>query len=139
MTVSTPTETAIQMAFHNEVGLWGEQMACDYLVSQGYALMERNAKIHRIEIDIIACKADAICFVEVKTRSSDETDPVYAVDDRKMKRMCRAANDYINSHDLHLTPQIDIITVIGDPLSGIRRIEHYPDCYLPTPVTAKIG
>lgn len=127
------------MAFHNEVGRWGEQAACDYLVTQGYTLMERNCKIHRIEIDIIACKADTICFIEVKTRSSDEIDPVYAIDDRKMKRMCRAANNYVNAHDLHLNPQIDIITVIGNPVSGILRIEHYPDCYLPSPVTAKIG
>lgn len=127
------------MAYHNEVGRWGEQVACDHLVSQGYAIMERNCKIHRIEIDVVACKNDTICFVEVKTRSSDEADPVYAIDDRKMKRICRAANHYLNSHDLPLQPQIDIITVIGSPTTGVLRIEHYPDCYLPTPVTAKIG
>lgn len=127
------------MAFHNEVGKWGEQIACDYLVTQGYAIMERNCKIGRIEIDIIASKSDMICFIEVKTRSSDEMDPVYAIDDRKMKRMCQAANSYINTHDLPLIPQIDIITVIGNPLSGAQRIEHYPDCYIPSPVSAKIG
>lgn len=127
------------MAFHNEVGRWGEQAACDYLVTQGYAIIERNCKVNRIEIDIVACKDTLICFIEVKTRSSDEIDPVYAIDDKKMRRVCRAADAYIKIHNLPLTPQIDIITVIGNPLSGITRIEHYPDCYLPTPVTAKIG
>lgn len=127
------------MAYHNEVGLWGEQAACDYLVTQGYAIVERNCKIHRIEIDIIASKNNTICFIEVKTRSSDDNDPVYAIDDKKMKRMCRAADAYVRLHDLPLIPQIDIITVIGNPMAGVARIEHFPDCYLPTPVTAKIG
>ncbi|MDE5649953.1 MAG: YraN family protein, partial [Duncaniella sp.] len=59
------------MAEHNETGKWGEKVARDYLLAQGYAIMGENVRIGNMEIDIIAMKDSSICFVEVKTRSTD--------------------------------------------------------------------
>ncbi|MEO6589766.1 MAG: YraN family protein [Pyrinomonadaceae bacterium] len=47
------------------------------------------------EIDIIALENDVLCFVEVKTRSSDEySTPLSAVDLRKQRQITRTARVY---------------------------------------------
>lgn len=47
-----------------------EKVAAEYLVSQGYEVIELNWRTRVCEIDIIAKKLKVIYFVEVKSRSS---------------------------------------------------------------------
>lgn len=119
------------MAQHNDIGKWGERIARDYLVTQGYAIMSLNEKIGSVEVDIIASKGERVVFVEVKTRASLDYDPIDAVDDKKMRRLCRAADIYVRSNDLKLDPQVDVIAVIGSPEEGVLRLEHFPDAIMP--------
>lgn len=118
------------MAKHNELGAWGERIAREFLLTQGYAIGGENTKVGNYEIDFIAMKDDRIVFVEVKTRSDDSYDPLDAVDERKRARLVRAADEYIRSMDIPLEPQFDIITVVGRPESG-WRVDHYPDAFYP--------
>lgn len=121
------------MAFHNQVGNWGEQIARDYLVSRGYAIVAQNERIGNIEIDIIAMKDDRIIFVEVKTRSTHFVDPLEAIDQRKMARLAKAADLYVRSMEIPHDPQIDLIAVIGakDAPRDTITVEHIPDAFLP--------
>ena len=82
----------IEMARHNDLGKWGEQLAADLLVTKGYAIAERNWRAGNMEIDIVAMKGARIVFVEVKTRSDGGFDPADAVDRRRVMRMVRAAD-----------------------------------------------
>lgn len=115
------------MAEHNEVGKWGEMVAREYLLTQGYAIMGENVRIGNIEVDIIALKGSAICFVEVKTRSTDFKDAADAIDRRKRARLVRAADAYVRAYDIPHDPQLDIIIVIGNPMK--YTIEHIPDAF----------
>ena len=90
------------MASHNDLGAWGEGIARDFLLAKGYAIGEVNLKVGNYEIDFIARKDDRIVFVEVKTRSSRSVDPLAAVDARKIRRLVRAADEYIRSRDIKL-------------------------------------
>ncbi|HBI59129.1 MAG: YraN family protein [Duncaniella sp.] len=117
------------MARHNELGAWGEKVAREYLLTQGYAIGGENTRIGNYEIDFIAMKGDRIVFVEVKTRSTDYVDPLEAVDSRKRARLVRAADEYIRSMNIRLEPQFDIITVVGSPEK--YEIEHFPDAFFP--------
>lgn len=117
------------MALHNRLGCWGERIAADRLVSAGYAILERNWHIGRYEIDLIAMKGNRIIFVEVKTRTDDTVDPVLAVDRKKILRLTRAANTYMQIHDYPHEVQFDIITIVGSPAD--YRIEHIEDAFLP--------
>lgn len=117
------------MARHNELGAWGEKVAREYLLTQGYAIGSENTRIGNYEIDFIAMKGDRIVFVEVKTRSTDYVDPLEAVDSRKRARLVRAADEYIRSMNIRLEPQFDIITVVGSPEK--YEIEHFPDAFFP--------
>ena len=87
------------------LGQLGEEMAARYLVKNGYRLVVANFKVpigrNRIgasvsgEIDLIALDENALCFIEVKTRSSDDfAAPVAAVNLRKQRQITRTARMY---------------------------------------------
>lgn len=117
------------MAEHNKLGTWGERVACELLIADGYAIMEQNWRMGHYEIDIIASKGNRIVFVEVKTRADDYVDPLQAVDIKKQTRMGRVANAYMQYYDIPLEAQFDIILIIGNEES--YRIEHFADAFLP--------
>ena len=47
------------MARHNELGKWGEAVARDYLLTQGYAVGEENIRLAVVGIDTIEHIPDA--------------------------------------------------------------------------------
>lgn len=118
------------MADHNDLGKWGEETARAYLLTQGYAISGENIRVAGVEIDFIAMKDEYICFVEVKTRATDFTDPANAVDNRKRSRLTKAADTYMRAYNIPLEPRFDIVIIIGTPLS--YTIEHIPDAFIPT-------
>jgi len=66
----------IKMSFTQKqtIGNLGEDMACKFLMKQGYKIIERNYRKKWGEIDIIATKNNILHFVEVKTTTvSSET------------------------------------------------------------------
>lgn len=122
------------MARHNDIGKWGERIAVELLVSKGYAICEINWRKDNFETDIIAMKGDRIVFVEVKTRTSDIVDPLIAIDRRKINKMIRSANCYIQTYHIPHEYQFDIILIIGSPESSTPpKIEHISDAFLPPP------
>lgn len=88
-----------------KVGEIGEELAARFLEKQGYRLVlanftvpigrnQRGASVTG-EIDLIALDKDVLCFVEVKTRSSDEfASPLAAVNLRKQRQIIRTAKVY---------------------------------------------
>lgn len=118
------------MAEHNSLGAWGEKLAREHLLAQGYTIGAENTRYGNVEIDFIAFKDDMVVFVEVKTRSTDFIDPMEAVDRRKQARMVRAADAYLRDYDLTLDYRFDVILVIGSPEGG-HTIEHIPDAFMP--------
>lgn len=57
---------------NQKLGEWGEGLAVDWYLREGYQVVERNWRVTEGEIDIIATTADrsVIVFCEVKTRTS---------------------------------------------------------------------
>ena len=117
------------MARHNEVGSWGENLACDKLVAEGYAIVERNWRLGHFEVDIIAMKGNRIIFAEVKTRSNSDIDPLDSIDKRKIFRMATSANAYIRFSKCNHEPQFDIFAISGTPEN--YHIEHIADAFFP--------
>lgn len=92
--------------------------------------MEHNVHMGHKELDIVAMKGDRIIFVEVKTRSTDLTDPAEAIDRRKINRIVSAANSFLTNHEYPHEAQFDVMIVIGTPETGYS-IEHIPDAFMP--------
>ena len=118
------------MAKHNQLGTWGEDIACELLITKGHAIRERNWRHGPFEIDIISIKGNRIIFTEVKTRTDNYVDPLEAINRKKIIRMAKSANAYIKFFDLPHEPQFDIILIVGTPESSYS-IEHIPDAFLP--------
>lgn len=80
----------------HDLGRQGEITAAAYLVRKAYRILHRNYRYHRNEIDIIAKDKQTLCFIEVKTRSSDaKGHPLEAVTPEKQKEIIRAASAYL--------------------------------------------
>lgn len=117
------------MARHNELGTWGEDIACEKLITDGHAICERNWRVGHYEIDIITMRGNRIIFVEVKTRTDNYVDPLESIDKKKILHMIRSANAYINRYNIPHEPQFDIILITGTPQSGYQ-IEHIEDAFI---------
>ena len=108
----------------SRIGRTGERLAADFLEENSYRLVASNFRVpvgrNRLgatvtgEIDLIAYDRDVLCFVEVKTRSSDEfIAPLAAVDVRKQRQITRTARMYRKI--FHLTNQkfrYDVISIV---------------------------
>jgi putative endonuclease len=107
-------------------GAIGEQAAVEYLRKQGFMIVERNCRIGRSEIDIIASRYDELHFVEVKTRKyGSMTAPEEAITEQKMRAMRRAASSYMAQRHSMLEPKFSLIAVemIGDRVEALRFVE----------------
>lgn len=117
------------MAQHNQTGKWGEQAVVDHLTSEGYAIRERNWRMGKLEIDIIAEKEGYLAFVEVKTRSDRSISALLAIDRRKVNHMVSAANAYLNQCHTALKPRFDVAAVYGS--EETHEIEYIADAFRP--------
>lgn len=113
-----------------DIGNAGEQLATDLLTSKGFAIVERNAQVGNIEIDIIAARGNRIAMVEVKTRREGHLDDNFGLDAHKMYRLARAANSYVKLKNLPHEVQIDAI-LITNKADGSTEVEHLEDIALP--------
>jgi putative endonuclease len=117
-----------------ELGNLGEDLACEYLVKNGYKILGRNYRINFGEIDIIAqkkpklfAKSDkAIHFVEVKTLSGNSSfNPEDRVDYKKQNKYKRLAEIWLSKNKLpeDIPYQIDIAAVSVN--NGDKKIEYF--------------
>lgn len=107
-------------------GALGEQAAVDYLRQNGFMIVERNYRIGRSEVDIIASRYDELHFVEVKTRKyGSMTAPEEAINEQKLRAMRRAASAYMAMHRSPLEPRFSLVAVemVGDRVEALRFIE----------------
>lgn len=132
---SQGTETPSRRAQHFELGERGEALALDHLERCGYRIVAANFSlpigrntrdvIVNAEIDLVAYDGGTLCFIEVKTRASDEiAPPQMNVDLRKRRQIARAARGYRRMFGLMDAPhRYDVVTVIAKPGDGEPRID----------------
>uniref|UniRef100_UPI002626E089 YraN family protein n=1 Tax=uncultured Polaribacter sp. TaxID=174711 RepID=UPI002626E089 len=100
------------MAEHNELGIKGEKLAIDFLLKNGYKILEKNFRYLKAEVDIIAKKDNVLAAVEVKTRSTDYFgNPQDFVNPKKIKLLLSAIDYYVNEKDLDVEVRFDIIAI----------------------------
>jgi putative endonuclease len=108
------------------LGATGEEIAVDYLISQGYVVFDRNWRSKSGEIDIIASEKfnsqDELIFIEVKTRSSrDYGDPIEAISATKYLRMYRLALEWLSENSASCEAwRLDVISIV---ISRAQEIE----------------
>lgn len=78
-------------------GLRAETVATLWLRARFYKILARNYRARGGEIDIVARRADAIAFVEVKARG-DLASAAIAITPQKQQRFSQAANRWLASN-----------------------------------------
>ncbi|WP_299446885.1 YraN family protein [uncultured Phascolarctobacterium sp.] len=117
----------------NNLGVYGENLACKYLEAKGYVILQRNFRCRRYgEIDIIASKAGVLSFIEVKARASQRYGkPAEAVTLAKQRKIYRCAEYYLQRAGLiSCIPVLsfDVVEVIIKGGAGVQLL-HYPHCF----------
>ncbi|RJQ31973.1 YraN family protein [Candidatus Parcubacteria bacterium] len=105
--------------FHNKkIGKLGEDLACKFLVKQGFKVLEQNYGKKWGEIDIVLEKGGKLHFVEVKsvsreTSGKNDFKPEENVHFWKIKRLSRIIQTYLASKKVPRETrwQIDVIAV----------------------------
>ncbi|MBW6459821.1 MAG: YraN family protein [Bacteroidales bacterium] len=118
------------MAEHNEIGKNGEEIALEYLLKQGYIILERNWRAGHNELDIIARDKEFLVIAEVKTRQDSKfSEPEEAVTRDKQQALIRAANAFIYKNKINLETRFDIISVILG--RNEAKVHHIKDAFYP--------
>lgn len=79
-----------------EKGRRGEQRAAEFLLKEGYKILERNFSTKRGEIDLIAEKGDTLSFIEVKSWSNVGFEGLeHAIGYRKQNSIINTSKKYL--------------------------------------------
>ena len=119
------------MRSSRDKGDYGERLAQAYLRRKGYRILERNWSTRYGEIDIVAACRDALVFIEVKTRYSQDTESAFAgLSPAKHERFLKAVYQYLHERELGDEAQWRI-DVIGISLDSRRApiIDHIEDAF----------
>ncbi len=120
----------------SRIGNIGEDLAARFLIRRGLRLVCSNFKVPigrnrrgvavTGEIDLIALDEESLCFIEVKTRSSDEfAAPLAAVDLRKQRQITRTARIYRKIFALqNLKFRYDVVSIVLNKEKS-PKIEHF--------------
>ena len=121
----------------SSLGKLGEAYAAAYLTQLGYRLVAANftlpvgrnlrGAVVNAEIDLVAYENDVLCFVEVKTRSSDWfAPPEVNVDLRKRRQITRAARVYRQMLGIEDEPhRYDVVTVVLNETPQIELLRNF--------------
>ena len=110
---------------NRELGTKGEDIACEYLKSNGYEILERNVHFSKFcEIDIIAKLKDKVIFIEVKTRRNNNYGaPLEAITKSKYNNIKLGVYSYITEKNIKKY-QIDAISILLEPDLKINHLKN---------------
>ncbi|MDB4977435.1 MAG: hypothetical protein JWN48_5776 [Myxococcaceae bacterium] len=107
------------------LGALGEALVAERLQADGFTVLARNARVGRLELDLIARRGDLLVVCEVRSRASrDFVDPIATIDHAKRERVRRAARSWVAQHGLsRLELRLDAASVIVNERE--RDVQYY--------------
>ncbi len=112
------------MTARQSTGTRGEQLVVDKLRGQGFDVLARNARVGRLELDIVAARAGLVVFCEVRTLFSNALyEPAESIDRAKVGRIRRAAAQWLAAQRLSFSEiRFDAASVV---LAGPEPVISY--------------
>jgi putative endonuclease len=113
-----------------ELGVFGENMAANYLSKLGHKILQRNWKFLKWELDILTRFEDKIHITEVKTRQTAEIgEPWRAVTKAKQNVIIKAADQYLKQNHIENEAQFNVISIVHNQFR--TDLEYIPDAFTP--------
>jgi putative endonuclease len=119
------------------LGQYGENIAKEFLKKQGYEIVLTNftCRLGRNfsgkplfgEIDIVAYDNDLLCFIEVKTRSTNFLPPEQAINLQKQRQLTRLATRYKQIFQIIDSYRFDAVAILveQDKLPLLRLEKNF--------------
>lgn len=110
-------------------GQAAEELAAQYLLSEGYKIVERNWRCRSGELDIIALKDGVLVIVEVRSRRSRSSafgTPAESMTPRKIRQVRDTAAVYMLQQGTSTASvRFDLIGIVLGPSMEAESLEHY--------------
>ena len=108
----------------------GENRAADYLVKNGYEILDRNFRMGREgEIDIIAQKNSFLVFVEVKTLPHGDLEMLsHVLDVRKQQKIIKTAKFYMEKYRQYKCRAVRF-DVLAIDVPGLEPVHHIVNAF----------
>lgn len=111
------------------IGNSGEDRAADFLLSNGYQIVERNWRTRYGEIDIIALHNEILVFLEVKTLPSGGLETLsHELNSRKQKRIIKTAKLFLVNHRQYNNSKIRFDVIVID-MPGLDPVYHISNAF----------
>lgn len=105
-------------------------MAEDWLDREGFAVIARNWRSGRYELDIVATRWDTIHFVEVRTRGDESWEtPEESMTAEKQRSFRRAVQAWLAENPTELEPQMDMMAIDLAP-DGSPELRYIPEAVI---------
>ena len=112
-----------------QIGDNGENRAVEYLISNGFAIIERNWRTKGGEVDIIAFKNDTIVFVEVKTLPNGTIDMIQReLNYQKRQRIIKTSKRFLLKHRQYSNSYIRFDVIVID-MPGFDSVYHIENAF----------
>jgi putative endonuclease len=100
-----------------EFGCRAEDLAQEYLLGAGYAILQRNWREKGVELDLIVSKGKLVVAVEVKGRSSvnPPISPEQYLSKRQFARLHAGLHRYLYGYSHPCDGRLDLIVVFPLP------------------------
>lgn len=114
------------MINNKTIGSHGEQLATEFLIKNGYKIIDRNFRCRFGEIDIIAQEGETLVIVEVKTRYTNSFgSPSECIGFKKRSNMLKTVYVFISNHKFfNCNIRIDALEVILNHKDDSFNIVH---------------
>jgi putative endonuclease len=106
-------------------GREAEDLAAAFLRERGFEILARNHAIKQGEVDLVCRDGEVLCFVEVRSRTSEaQGGPEETVGRRKARRVVAAATHWaLENGGLERDIRFDVVAItFGE---GAPRVEHF--------------
>lgn len=117
--------------YNKEIGTHGETIAKNFLITNGYKILDMNHRNKYGEIDIICKLNSIIIFCEIKSRYTNSFgSPIESITYHKQKQIIKLSQIYIiNNKLLNYDIRYDIIEVIFNNINASYTLNHVKDAF----------
>ena len=113
-----------------QTGKDGENRATQYLISKGFAIIERNWRTKGGEIDIIAYKDETLVFVEVKSLPNGGPELLQTeLNRRKLQRIVKSSKCFLLKHRQYSNSYIRFDAIVLD-MPGLPPAYHIENAFM---------
>jgi putative endonuclease len=116
------------VSLRSELGRRAEEAVAQELIGLGWAVLGRNVRVGRLEVDLVAREGSVIAIVEVRTRGpSSWQGPLASVDAAKRARIRTAGERLWRArflHDVSIERMRFDIAAVTFTDEGAARVEY---------------